>query len=312
MQLLHQAFLSLSRTNDISGVKQVLTEARLLAAQAESPSPAAEWIAQQTRLYLRAWDTTTDWDAEIAAHEERLNRAEPKPSYPTTTQQHTPDLAAPTHHLATETQSENIASQTTTTAGQIDSIDLTPLGFWLALAGTATITIAVFVPEISSTNFLNIAHNTLIQNGGGWAFLFLAFTDLGAIYRAYRLRQRTWAPLTSGLIAGAYAIHLGTSNSTLKLCSIANQTACSQGTPGIGIYLAGLGAALLVGAGWLLKTAAPNVFFTDAVHPTKHDNHAHPPTAPSPGRFCTECGARVEPTSNFCPNCGSARPVLAI
>jgi hypothetical protein len=82
------------------------------------------------------------------------------------------------------------------------AVDLTPLGFWLAIAGTAAITISVFLPEISSTTFGNVAHNTLIQNGGGWGrvFLFLALTDLGAIYRTYRAGQRTWAPLISGII----------------------------------------------------------------------------------------------------------------
>jgi hypothetical protein len=99
----------------------------------------------------------------------------------------------------------------------VAAVDLTPLGFWLAIAGTAAITIAVFLPEISSTTFGNVAHNTLIQNGGGWGFLFLALTDLGAIYRAYRAGQRTWAPLISGIIIGGYAIHHGTSNSTLRL-----------------------------------------------------------------------------------------------
>ena len=312
--LLHRAFLELSRANDIDGVKRVLAEAQLLAEGAEPPSAPAEWVAQQTRLYLRAWDTNTDWDAEIATHQARLDRDSTQARREPPTQRPNPP-ARTDQPSGSRLEANVMQTQKPASTSEVAAVDLTPLGFWLAIAGTAAITIAVFLPEISSTTFGNVAHNTLIQNGGGWGwvFLFLALTDLGAIYRAYRAGQRTWAPLISGIIIAGYAIHLGTSNSNLRLCSVIDPTLCSTGTPGIGLYLTELGGVLLVAAGWFLRKAAPTASFTpittaDAIPATERPR---PDTLGALARFCARCGTAFEPHGDFCPGCGSPRPIPA-
>jgi hypothetical protein len=73
-----------------------------------------------------------------------------------------------------------------------EDVDVSPLGFWLAIAGAVAMVVAVFLQEASSSTFGRIEHNTLIQSGYGWFFVALALGDLGSMYRAYRLRRSTW------------------------------------------------------------------------------------------------------------------------
>lgn len=138
-----------------------------------------------------------------------------------------------------------------------EDVDITPLSLGIALAGAAVMLVAVFLPQFESTTFSQIEKNTLIQNGDGWGYIVLAVLAAGAAYRAYRGRKRTSATVILGGLGIALAVYDGTSHSARELCSASSnfQSNCSLGTPGIGIYAAGVGALLVLIGGWQMLRA---------------------------------------------------------
>ena len=135
-------------------------------------------------------------------------------------------------------------------------IDVSPLGFWLAVAGAVAMLIAVFLPEADVTAFAAIENNTLIQSGDGWLFIVLGLAGLASAYHAYRSRRRTWWPLVDGLLTVGLAFADGRP-SNLHYCSVLVKTQCTSGSPGIGLYLVGIGGGLMALGGWQLRTGNP-------------------------------------------------------
>lgn len=175
-----------------------------------------------------------------------------------------------------------------------DDIDVSPIGFWLAIAGAVAITVAVFLPLASVATFQRIENNTLIQAGDGWVFLALAVGELGAVYRAFRGRRRTWGPLVSGLLTIGLAVYEGRSSS-LRYCSVVLKSSCAQGSPDIGLYLAGVGGGLLALGGWYLRTARPAP--TSSVGPVA-------PVASRATMRCPDCAEDVLTEARVCKHCG--------
>jgi hypothetical protein len=140
----------------------------------------------------------------------------------------------------------------------------------LAVAGSVAAAIAVFLPEADSNSFARVAHNTLIQNGDGWVFLGCAAAAVVDVYRAWKGSKRTFGPVITGGIALAFAIYLGTSSSALKLCSLDTSfsSLCEKANPGIGIYLAGLGGALMVVGGLHIRNAKGHIPHPEAATTT--------------------------------------------
>ena len=87
----------------------------------------------------------------------------------------------------------------------------------VALLGALAMVIAVFLPRVESTSFGGVAENTLIQQGGGWAFIGLAAGIAGATYSAYRRGSKTVAVIVLGALAIAFAIYQGTDEAMLTL-----------------------------------------------------------------------------------------------
>lgn len=131
--------------------------------------------------------------------------------------------------------------------------DVTPLSLGIVLAGAGLMLIAVFLPQFESSTFAQIEKNSLIQNGGGWYFIALAVLAAGTAYHAYRNQRRSFGAVLFGAIGIGTAFYYGTSHSQRELCSVSSVTfaqRCSLGTPGIGIYAAGVGGLLVMIGGW--------------------------------------------------------------
>lgn len=179
--------------------------------------------------------------------------------------------------------------------GGDDEIGTSQLGFWLAIAGVAAMTVAVFLPEASTTTLQNIENNTLIQSGDGWAFLVLGIGSLAALYRAYRGQTRTWWPLIAGLLAIGLAIVEG-QPSNLKYCSTVLTTACTTASPGIGLYLAGVGGGLLALGGVYLHAAAPT--------PSSGAQTRVEVASAREMKRCPDCAEDVMAEARICKHCG--------
>lgn len=187
-----------------------------------------------------------------------------------------------------------------------DKVDVSPLGLWLAVAGSAAVLIAVFLPEASVASFSSIENNTLIQSGDGWFFIALALSGLFAVYRAYRSRRRTWWPLIAAAITIGLAIYDGRA-SNLRYCSVITTTLCYSGSPSIGLYLAGVGGGLLGIGGWQLRKGGAARAATASSPPARP---GRPDVTGDAARFCGRCGTAFSRDDSFCPGCGTARPSL--
>lgn len=140
-------------------------------------------------------------------------------------------------------------------AGPLTGYDVTPVNLGIGLVGAGLLLISVFLPRVESNTFATVEKNTLIQSGDGWWFILLAIAVAGAVWHAYYRDVRSIAPGVLGLIAIGVAVYDGTNKSALTLCPVnpaATQLGlgCSTASPGIGIYMGGVGGALAVIAAW--------------------------------------------------------------
>lgn len=136
--------------------------------------------------------------------------------------------------------------------------DVSATSLGIVLVGAVLMFIGVFLPQFESTTFAMIEKNSLIQNGDGWVFIVLSLIAAGAAVASYTRHAGGLGIAVTGLIGVAFALFYGLAHSQLRLCSAASNFLspnCSQATPGIGIYAAGIGAALVVIGGWLIYRA---------------------------------------------------------
>lgn len=174
-------------------------------------------------------------------------------------------------------------------------VDTSPWGLGLALGGAVTMLISAFLPYAESSTFARIASNTMIQNGNGWIFIGIALLGGGAVYRAHSARTRTRTPTILGAIGIAAAIFDGTHTGTL--CPVgpaANlNIPCVSATPGVGVYVAGVGALLMLLGGWQ--------FFATR---TPITSKTRPPSNPSGLKTCPDCAEEVRAAARICKHCG--------
>jgi Short C-terminal domain len=145
--------------------------------------------------------------------------------------------------------------------------DISPVSIALVLIGGLVMLIAVFLPRVESSTFARVEQNTLIQSGDGWWFVGIAIGLAGMAWVAYQKRNPGVGSLVPGVAAIALAFHEGTNKGSLRLCPVGQGASalgltCSQASPGIGIYAAGVGGLLAAIGGWQMWRA-PHA--TDAV-----------------------------------------------
>ena len=139
----------------------------------------------------------------------------------------------------------------------------------LALIGAAIAVIATFLPQIEASEVTTeIKDNSLVQNGDGIFILIAAVAGGIAAYTGRDgPRRRALIPILAGLLILVIAIYdgtgdrlqlTGTNTEDLNLTDALDALAGEQGSPGIGIYAAGLGGALLALGGFLLRRDVPS------------------------------------------------------
>jgi hypothetical protein len=172
-------------------------------------------------------------------------------------------------------------------------VEVNPAGIVVGALGALAMLVAVFLPyaDASSSGFVRIEKNTLIQNGAGWAFVILAVIGGIRIYAAHQAAIKTWAPIVSGLLACGYAIYFGKNGGdSLKLCSVATGTNCQVANPGTGVYLAGIGGLLMAVGGLLIRSSSTVI--AEAEMPSAYMY-----------RECPHCKEDMRRDASVCPHC---------
>jgi len=178
-----------------------------------------------------------------------------------------------------------------------ERIDVSPVGFGIALIGALAMLIAIFLPRVESTSFGGVAENTLIQSGDGWIYVALSIGIAGAAYRAFRRGTKTVAVIVMGLIAVGVAIYHGTNEELLTLYPVnpnGEVSAFAEGrkaSPAAGIYLAGLGGLLAVVGGFQMRTGA-------------RVREASQEIEEQPTKTCPDCAETVLAAARVCRYCG--------
>ena len=210
--------------------------------------------------------------------------------------------------LRTLVQGEQLREFDTAMSEATRVIDVSPVGLVFAGCGALAMLISVFLPYAESNSvFTQIEQNTLIQNGVGWLFVILVIVDAVSTYRAYRLRTRTWGPILTGAIGISAAIYFGSNGgNSLQLCSVATGTNCETANPGIGVYVAGVGAVLMLVGGLMIR-ASKGATVVESATPL--------PSAPvsdqadaRPTKDCPECAETILAAARVCKHCGYRFP----
>lgn len=141
-------------------------------------------------------------------------------------------------------------------ATQDERISVNPIALGIALFGAVLMIVALFLPYVDS----DARNNSLAQNQDWVLYLPLAVIIAIAGYRAYSAGTKTFAVIACGVLAIYWAIdygHLDSENLTLyPTDDDGNVVEGSEGTeydPGIGYYVAGIGGALAVIGGFLMR-----------------------------------------------------------
>jgi hypothetical protein len=165
-------------------------------------------------------------------------------------------------------------------------------GAGLVLVGAVAMVVSAFLPYAESSTFARIEQNTMIQHGNGWLFLLIALSSAGAAWRGYIIGKETRAPAIGGAAGLALAIYTGTNLG--ELCPVGPSAdlgvGCSTPSPGIGVYMAGVAACLILSGSWRFMRPAPRVRVNRG----------------SPGalKTCPDCAEEVRAAARICKHCG--------
>lgn len=167
-------------------------------------------------------------------------------------------------------------------------------GLLVAAVGIAVAAVSVFLPHLETDTFQTIVDNTMIQNGLGWGILIVgAFASIG-LYRRWTSGGRGPSILVFGLLTIAYAVFAGTGD-RVQLEStgpLAVSSLRDTASPGIGIYVAGIGGLIMalggaMIAGYLGASSTKPAVVTSAA-----------------SKKCPDCAEMVLADANVCKHCG--------
>lgn len=171
-----------------------------------------------------------------------------------------------------------------------------PMGLAVAAFGAVLAVVAIFLPQLESPGLVGIKDNTLVANGDGWLVLGLAVGSAAGAYAAYRNKNRRVAPLILGAVLIGLAIYDGTGarldlHSTAPASSILHFNGSVKASPGVGLYMVGVGGAAVLLGGLMLAGVG-----SYAQAPTRGGTKKCPDCAETilvDARVCKHCGRRL-------------------
>lgn len=132
-------------------------------------------------------------------------------------------------------------------------------GAIIASLGGIIVAIAPFLPLVEPTTVLTaVRGNTLVQSGEWQFVVFGAGVVLAAIaYYTEAKRRYAWSVILLGLLTAGSVVHVATDKSARTLYSLSESGAAEgHGTVvpfALAIYLAGVGALLVLLGGWTMR-----------------------------------------------------------
>jgi hypothetical protein len=184
-----------------------------------------------------------------------------------------------------------------------NAVPQNPLGLGLVLVGAAALAISVFlsfVQPVSASRM--VKDNTLIQQSGGWMFVFAGLLIATWGYQVGRgSPKKRWVPLMLSAIALALVVITANDKDARTLYpsgpdgTIDTSQSGVVASLGIAIYVAGAGvAAALIGSLMLLQTAKQRA----------PDDGLVAPQADSATKKCPDCAETVLADARVCKHCG--------
>lgn len=180
---------------------------------------------------------------------------------------------------------------------------INPVGIGLAVLGALAAIVAVFLPLVDATAspFSGIAANSLVQEDSGEALLLIGLSVAALIttYRYWRRGRPGWGLFCWGVVLLAIAIYDGHNKDLFTLYSLDQSgnlnfmSDAVHGHPGIALYVAGTGGALVLIGAWLMRRSSePQV--TPAADLASTDQ---------PTKRCPDCAEIVLAAAKVCKHC---------
>lgn len=182
-----------------------------------------------------------------------------------------------------------------------------PIALGVAAAGGALIVLATFLPIAErSGRFAYVQENSAIQHGG-W---LIALVGLGVMLTAFQSRNtkiQHWRLLASAVIAAGFVVvHMIANTSMRTLYPIGSDGTPDSSVPGVvapaglGIYVAGMGAALAVLGGLIVLTQHTSAAERELIAQWDAEDAAE--AAPAKKK-CPDCAETVLADANVCKHC---------
>lgn len=168
--------------------------------------------------------------------------------------------------------------------------DVGRVGALLGWVGAALVVLAVFLPY-ASTPF-PVSNNTLIQSGTGWILVVFAVAVALECYRVRDRDERTRWVLVAGVLLIAYTIYAGTGSRldlTFTTSNPLSPTVTRHASPGIGVYMAGIGGAIVALGGATVMGFDAGLGATAVARSRKR---------------CPDCAEVVLADAKVCKHCG--------
>jgi hypothetical protein len=133
------------------------------------------------------------------------------------------------------------------------TLALNPLDLIIAATGAVLMLVSAFLPLWETSTFSEIQKNTLVQSGDGIFLIVTAVIVAFTLYRSFERGRVSWWLAWQGVWALGWVIYdaLHKANNTLYpyFNGRPDTSTPIHATPGIGMWVAGVGAALVLFAG---------------------------------------------------------------